>query len=228
MSAMRALGDDLWYLRGPDFTLPGGARMPLGCTVARLRDRSLLIYAPIGFDAEAAAAIDTLGRVAHLVAPNLFHHLYLSDALARWPDARLHAPAGLAAKRPDLPPARGLDAPDPAWGGALELIRIDGAPRLDEHVLLHRPSGTLLCADLCFHIGRPANLASRLVFGLMGVGGERLAQSRAWRLLARDRAAARVAVERVLAWPIRQIAPCHGEPVAVTAGELRLVLNRIG
>lgn len=224
---MQPLADDLWYVRGADLALPGGARMPLGASVARLPDRRLLIYAPIGFDDAQAAAIDAAGTIAHLVAPNLFHHLFLADALRRWPTAALHAPAGLAAKRPDLPPARPLTAPDPAWGEAFELLAVGGAPRLDEHVLFHRPSGTLLCADLVFHLGRPVNLASRLVFGLMGVGGDRLAQSRAWRFLARDRAQVRAAFDRILACPIRQIAPCHGAPLAVSAAELASVLTRV-
>src|SRR5512143_4149279 len=116
---MQALGDDIWYVRGADFPLPGGARMPLGSTVVRLPNRSLLIYAPIAFAAASAAAIDAAGEVAHVMAPNRLHHLFVADALARWRRAAFHAPASLAAKRPDLPSARPLDATDAALGGAL-------------------------------------------------------------------------------------------------------------
>ncbi len=222
---MDSLGDDIWYVRGPDFPLPGGARMPLGSTLVRLPDRSLLIYAPIGFDAASAAAIDAAGSVAHVVAPNLLHHLFLADALARWPRATLYAPPGLAAKRPDLPPARAVDGRDPAWRDALDVVHIGGAPAVDETVLFHRPSRTLLCGDLVFHLARPANLRSRLVFSLMGVGGG-LAQSRAWRFFRKDRTAVRAALDTILAWPIAQVAPCHGDPMAVTADALRGVMGR--
>jgi glyoxylase-like metal-dependent hydrolase (beta-lactamase superfamily II) len=218
---MEAIGDGIWYVRGPDFRLPGGARMPLGSTVARLADRTLLIYAPIAFDAAGAAAIDATGAVAHVVAPNLLHHLFVADALQRWPRAAFHAPPALADKRPDLPPARPLDVGDPA----LDAVHLAGAPTVDETVLFHRPSRTLLCGDLVFHLGRAANLRSRLLFGLMGVGGG-LAQSRAWRFFRRDRAALRTALDQVLAWPIAQVAPCHGDPTPVTADELRAVMRR--
>jgi hypothetical protein len=223
---MDAIGDDIWYVRGADFPLPGGARMPLGSTVVRLPDRTLLIYAPLAFDAANAAAIDAAGEVAHLVAPNLLHHLFLADALARWPRATLYAPPGLATKRPDLPTSRVIDAHDPIFENILDAVHLDGAPVVDETVLFHRPSGTLICGDLVFHLTAHANLRSRLLFGLMGVGGGRLAQSRAWRFFRKDRAALRAALERVCAWPIAQVAPCHGEPVAVTAAELHVLMRR--
>jgi hypothetical protein len=222
---MEAIGGDIWYVRGADFPLPGGARMPLGSTVVRLPDRTLLIYAPIGFDAASVAAINAAGVVAHVVAPNLFHHLFLKDALANWPGATLHAPPGLAAKRPDLPPARPVSADDPALGGVLDAVHLAGAPVVDETVLFHRPSATLLCGDLVFNLGAPANLSSRIVFTVMGVNGH-LAQSRAWRFFRKDRDALRAALDRVLAWPLARLAPCHGAPTPVTAREFSAVLQR--
>ncbi|MBX3024997.1 hypothetical protein KF840_08820 [bacterium] len=217
---MDAIGDGIWYVRGADFPLPAGARMPLGSTVLRLADGSLLIYAPIAFAAAAAAAIDAAGAVSRIVAPNLLHHRFAGDALARWPRATFHAPPGLAGKRPDLPAARPLAADD-----ALDAIHLAGAPAVDETVLFHRPSRTLLCADLLFNLGQPANLSSRIVFALMGVTGG-LRQSRAWRFLRRDRTALRAALDRVLALPIAQVAPCHGEPVAVTSRQLIETMRR--
>jgi glyoxylase-like metal-dependent hydrolase (beta-lactamase superfamily II) len=217
---MDAIGEDIWYVRGADFPLPGGARMPLGSSLVRLADRSLLIYAPIAFDAASAAAIDAAGAVSRIVAPNLLHHRFVADALARWPQAAFHAPARLAAKRPDLPAPRPLEGDD-----VLDLAHLAGAPAVDETVLFHRPSRTLLCGDLLFNLGTPANLSSRLLFTLMGVTGG-LKQSRAWRFFRRDRAALRAALDRVLAWPVAQVAPCHGNPVAVTAAELAAVMRR--
>src|SRR5438128_26318 len=116
---MRTIGDGIWSVRGADFRLPGGARIPLSASILRLAGRSLLLYAPIAFDARSAAAIDAAGTVAHIVAPNLFHHVFIVDALARWPQATFHAPPALAGKRPDLPPAQPLRADDPQLGGAI-------------------------------------------------------------------------------------------------------------
>jgi hypothetical protein len=95
-------------------------------------------------------------------------------------------------------------------------------------VLFHRTSGTLLCADLLFHVTEPANLRTRMVLAAMGTGGRRLAQSRLWNAMRKDAAAMRASRDRILAWPIARVAPCHGPPVAVTSAELATVLTRMG
>lgn len=222
------LAADLWRLAGADLRLPLGARMPIATTVIRLADRSLALYSPVAFDDAAAAAIDGLGEVGHLIAPSKLHHLYVGAAAARWPRAIVHGAPGLADKRPDLRVDRVLGASvDPAWRDTLAVELVAGAPAANEAVLFHHPSGTLICADLVFHLTRPANRRTGLVFAMMGVGGGRLAQSRAWRLMRRDRAAARASVERILAWPIARVVPCHGEPLAVDAATLATRMTRI-
>lgn len=110
-----------------------------------------------------------------------------------------------------------LGDPDAAWGDAVDVAVIAGAPMMNEAVLFHRPSGTLTCADFVFHITEPANVMTKLILAMMGVGGRRLAQSRAWKLAVRDRAAARASIDRVLAWPIQRIAPVHGEAIEIEA-----------
>ena len=223
---MHELGDGIWQVRGPDVAMPGGVRLPVRSTVVRLADRSLLVYSPVRFTDADAAAIDAAGEVAHVVAPNTFHHLFARAAKARWPRATLHAPAGLAARRPELTIERTLGDSDPAWRDTLDALAIEGAPRIDETVLLHRPTGTVICADLVFHVAAPATAMTRLVLAMMGVGGGRLAQSRAWRLFRQDRAKVRGSLDRLLAWPITQIAPCHGDPVAIDPPGLAARLAR--
>ena len=49
------------------------------------------------------AAIRALGPVAAIVAPNLYHHLHLRDAIAAFPDARVFVPEGLAEKIGAIP-----------------------------------------------------------------------------------------------------------------------------
>ncbi|HLL21236.1 MAG TPA: hypothetical protein VK427_03845, partial [Kofleriaceae bacterium] len=102
---------------------------------------------------------------------------------------------------------------------------IEGAPRIGETVLFHRPSGTLVCADFLFNVTEPANTITKVVLAAMGTGGRRLAQSRAWKLLRKDKAALRTSIERVLAWPIQRVAMCHGHPVEVDAAGIAAVLR---
>ena len=144
---MDAIATDVWQVSGPGLRMPGGVTMPVSSTVIRLPDRSLLVYSPVAFDDAAAAAIEAAGEVAHIVAPNRYHHLFAAAAAARWPRATVHAAPGVADKQPALAGARALGGPpggDAPWGDAIALELVGGVPKLDEVVLLHRPSGTLL------------------------------------------------------------------------------------
>jgi hypothetical protein len=88
-----------------------------------------------------------------------------------------------------------------------------GAPRAAETVFFHTATRSLVCTDFLFHVTRPENLRTRFVLALMGEGGGRLAASRAWRFLVKDRAAAARAVVQILEWPIERIVMAHGEIV---------------
>ncbi len=213
---LQNLAPDLWILDHPQ-RLPGGLRMSTRMTIVRLPGGDLWLHSAVPLSDADAAAIDALGPVRHIVAPNLLHHLYLAPARARWPAARVWAPPGLRDKRPDLAIDAHLtgDAPT-AWAGAIAALPIDGAPPIAETVFVHRPSATLIVGDLVFAIRRAEGLRTRLAFWLMGVlGGVR--QSRAWRLLTRDRPAAAAAAERVLAEPFDRLVPCHGDVIAAGA-----------
>lgn len=223
---MQPQGEGVWHLRGADLRLPGGVRLPLSSSLARLGDGGLLLYAPADLDDATWRQIATHGPVTRIVAPNLLHHLFLTRALERCPQATLHGPAALAAKRPDLPALHPTGPASGDWPDDLAAIALDGAPALEETVLFHRRSGTLLCGDLLFHVTAPAGVATRLVLALMGTGGGRLAQSRAWRFLVRDRGALRAALDRVLALPITRVLPCHGAAATVDAAMLAAALRR--
>ncbi len=225
---MNEIADGVWHVAGPDFALPLGARMPLAATVVRLGDGSLLVYAPADFTPDAARAIDDRGSVAHVVAPNLYHHTFVTAAMARWPRAQLWRPQGLATKRRDLPTGRDLAELGPVVADTLDTLHVAGAPAMDEYVLFHRASGTLVCADFVFNIAAraPANTMSRLAFALTGVGGGRLARSRGWTVVTKDKAALSASVARICALPIRRLSPAHGAPVDVTGDRLAAVWAR--
>lgn len=208
---MTPLADDLWLEPAPVRFL--GMSLTSTMTVVRLDDGSLLLHSPVAATAERRAAVAALGPVAHLYAPNTFHHLWLGEWAAAFPAARIHAPAGLARKRRDLRIDRVHGGPlDPDLAAAFAEQRIDGF-RLEESVLLHRPSGTLLVADLVHNVGRPRHLWTQCYTRAMGFHG-RVALSRMIRWAAfPDRAAARRSLDAVLALPFDRLVVGHGGPL---------------
>jgi hypothetical protein len=194
-----------------------GVDLPAKMAVLPLAPGELALVSPVPIDAELAARIDVLGRVRFLVAPNLYHHLYLADAVARYPEAALLAPPGLEAKRPELRVSATLDGPLPAaFTDHVEVVRLEGAPSIGEHLLFHRASRTLVVTDLVFHVRTPKGLAARLVLTLMGTRG-RLAASRMWSFATKDRDAMRESLARVLALPFTRVIVAHGEDLDVDA-----------
>jgi hypothetical protein len=189
--------------------------MPLTATmvVLRLGDGNLLLYSPVRMTPERRAAVEDLGRVSHLYAPNLYHHLWIGEWASAFPAARVHAPPGLGKKRPDLRMDRMNNSePDPSFAGVVDELEIEGF-RLRESVLLYRPANTLIVADLVHNIGQPHHWWTRCYTQLMGFYG-RVALSRLirWAGFA-DRRAARRSVESVLALPFDRVIVGHGLPI---------------
>lgn len=189
-------------MHGPSLRFTAGVMVPSASTVLQLSDGTLLVYSPIA----DMSGVDAFGTVAHVLEPSKLHHLFIPQARERWPAARFHV--------------RELALADPA----IEAVHVDGVPKLDETVVFHRPSGTLVVADFVFNM-TAENLISRIGFALTGVGGNRVAQSREWTWARKDKAAARASVERILTLPIQRVAFCHGQSVAITANELAGVMR---
>jgi hypothetical protein len=195
--------------------------MPLAATmtVLHLGNRSLLLHSPIAMTPERRAAVDALGNVAHLYAPNLFHHLRLGDWATAYPSARVHGPADWSKKRPDLRIDRvhGV-ASEPGFDGVVDEVHIGGF-RLDESVLFFRPSRALVVADLVHNIGRPRHLWTQLYTRTMGFY-DRIALSRMIRWVAvPNRAALRRSIDQLLALPFDRIVVGHGTPIVTGAKE---------
>ena len=211
--ALVPLADGVWTTRSPLAFL--GLRLTSAMGVFRLAGGDLLVYSPVALTPERRAAIDELGRVAHLYAPNLFHHLWLGEWAAAYPAARVHAPGGLSRKRPGLRIDRlhGAEAaPEPAFAGVIDELPVAGfRPR--ETALLHRPTGTLAVADLVCNVGRPPHGWTATYARAMGFY-DRVALSRVIRWSGfDDKKAARQSLRALLDRPFDRVIVGHGEPL---------------
>jgi hypothetical protein len=186
-------------------------------SVLPLASRALALVSPVPISDAMAREIETFGDVRYLIAPNLLHHSYLGAAIERYPDARVLAPSGLRAKRPDLRIDGSLDDDlPPEIAAAVDVVHIDGAPALEEHIFFHRAARTLVATELVFNVVRPRGVTAHVVLFAVGCHG-RLAQSRAWRFLVKDRPAAARSIEEVLSLPVSTLVVAHGDIVRTDA-----------
>lgn len=225
---IRSLDTGLWVMDFP-LRMPGGVQIGTRTSLVRLGDGSLFAHSPGPASDRDFEQIAELGRVAHVVAPNLFHHFSVRDWMARCGGAVLHAPPGFERKLPDLTFEPLGDAAPSAWAQDLDQVAVAGAPRMNEIVFCHRASRTLMLTDLCFNMRHSDSLVTRLFMRLMGgyghFGPSRLARF----VMMQDKAAVKASVERILALDFDRVTVTHGE-VLETGGKqaLREAFARLG
>lgn len=202
----------------------GAIWLPIRMTVVRLPDGRLWLHSPITPEPGLLEAVAAAGEVAYIVAPNQLHHLFVKPWAERFPSAQRWAAPGLGEKRRDLA-FTGIhgDGREP-WADAITSIAIGGAPKVAETVFFHRASKTLVVTDLLFNIHDTKGFFTPWALRMMGVY-RRFGQSRAWRLLARDRSAAATSARTLVGLGVRRVMPAHGDVIdALADGELERAL----
>ncbi|ROT37586.1 hypothetical protein SODALDRAFT_280056 [Sodiomyces alkalinus F11] len=175
---IRDLTPNLTTLSVP-FLRAGAIRIGGRATLARLPTGNLAVFSPVALTPEVRTKIDELagprgGTVSHIVAPDLEHHIFLSEWKSAFPGAKLIGPAGLPEKRAKTaaqhnPDPRIKDDPfavvfplgdeakkrsvkvDPDFDAAFDYEFVD-AHANREIAFFHRPDRTLIQADLLFNL----------------------------------------------------------------------------
>lgn len=209
---LQRIAEDIWS-QETNLRIAAGVRMPCRATIMRLSDGGLVVCSPLAIDEDTAKEIDALGEVRFLVSPSLGHWMFLMAAAARYPKARVLGPPGLEKKVGDLAferlPEHGrIDG----MRDEIRIERIEGAPAMQEHVFLHERSRSLVVTDLMFNVHRCDSFVMRLALRCMGAW-KKTAQSRAWRFLVKDRAAAARSASSILSWDFERIVVAHGDVV---------------
>ena len=191
-----------------------GLLMPARMTVIR-DGGALVVISPFAPTPELTAALDALGRVENVIAPNLFHHLFAGEFKAHYTKAKLWAPVGLSDKRPDLE----VDAEFAERGqvGPLEYLScsafgmrtLSGKKAFGETVFFHAHSRTLIVTDCAFHFDDSCKAPLKMLARATG-SYKKLAPSLVERLGVIDRAAARATVDEILQWDFTRVVVAHG------------------
>lgn len=209
---LEEFGPDLFVADGP--TVPFfGFPYPTRMAVAKLSDGSAWVWSPVALTEKLATAVEVIGPVRHIVSPNKIHHLFLGDWAKRWPRARLHAPPGLAGKRPDLTFDTELaDEPDPAWALDIDQVIFRGSFAMEEVAFFHRASRTAIIGDLIQRFPEAEMSGWKgMLMRLDGLVGKRGSTPREWRASFLRRGGARRARDKVLAWKADRLLIAHGD-----------------
>ncbi|MGF6721724.1 hypothetical protein P3T43_001071 [Paraburkholderia sp. GAS41] len=136
--------------------------------------------------------------------------LWLHSPVAAYPNATLHGPHALRRKRKDLPFSADLsDTPHPDWLNDLAPLVIRGC-LLQETVFFHQRSRTLIASDLVENFKTSPHWLTRMYLKVCGLEGK-ITWGGPYRLLYRNRQAARACIDRLLEWPFERVVIAHGD-----------------
>lgn len=208
------LADGVWSLER-HLRMPAGPVLPTRTALVRLSSGGLVVISPPPPHEETFAAIDALGRVEALLAPNSFHYLYVPAAVQRYPAAKLYLAPGLQDRIASLP--SGIDLATLPLSADFDQAIIDSGRGMSEVVLFHRASRIVFLTDCAFNLVHLESVFDRTFWRLFGVAPD-FGPSRTARmtlLSSPDRVGE--ALRRVLTWPFERIFVAHGDVVQTDA-----------
>lgn len=212
---LQALCDGLYVAERPGRLL--AITVPERMLVVRLSSGGLAVYAPWACSPELRQAVAELGPVRFVCQPNLWPGPVLDGWRKAFPEAQLLAPRGGARLALGAPATELGDEPPAGLGPDVAVHAVRGFPALGELAWCHRPSRTLLLADLVVRVPDSGPLALRWLTRL-GLGGASFGPPRDVRYLLTDRRVARQSLERLLSWDFERIVMRRG-PIVPTAGK---------
>ncbi len=211
MDLLRSFGESLFIADGPKVSFYGFP-YPTRMAIAKLPSGALFVWSPIALTDALAREVRALGEPRFAVEPNKLHHLALTAWASAFPGLRLYAPPGLANKRSDVEFHAELGRePPPEWEDQIDLVAIEGSLAMTEVLFFHRPSRTCLIGDLVQKLDPDSMKAwQRWIAKADDLVGPDGSTPREWRLTFTDRAKARAALQRALAWSPERLVIAHG------------------
>ncbi|HYK54365.1 MAG TPA: hypothetical protein VEV38_12650 [Candidatus Eremiobacteraceae bacterium] len=204
------IADGVWYHRAKYRF--GALEFPHAVTVIRRRDGGLIIHAPAKLDDAIIDALKSLGEVSAIVWPSWWHDLYLHQWADAYPEALLFAAPDLRHVVAGRPNSRIL-ADGVAIDADVEVIAVDGLNVwLDEYVFFHKPSKTLIVADLVVNVRPDLPFPTNAFFALMGA---RSGPFVPWfyRTVARDKRGLREQLDRIASLDFERLIVGHGDNI---------------
>ena len=216
INVLKPVASDLWIVDGGEIRFglswlkfPFSTRM----TVLRLRSGELLLHSPVAYSAALRSAIEILGPIRYLIAPNSLHYWWVPDWKAAVPAATVLAVRGLAgrAKRPVKVDALLVGRHSP-WPDDVDLLVVRG-DMLTEAILFDRSTRTLILTDLIENF-EPSRIHNWLLKVLVKLAGASDPDGKApidMRLsFFGRRTALRLAVRQMLDWNPERVIVSHG------------------
>ena len=219
MTILQEIDSDVWVAQQPltYFGLSIRTRM----TVVRLKSNELVIISPIRLEQTVVEQLNRVGQVRHIIAPNLYHYMFVSEMAKCYPEAILWATQGLREKVPSLPISKLLGEDETPFSPELQHILFEGfrtlvpsgAEPLNEYIFFHLATRTLIVTDAAFNFDRTFPWLTQLVARVSGIHST-LSPSLLEKIATTEREKVKKSVKSILKWDFDRVIMAHGSVVA--------------
>lgn len=222
---LNSVAPDLWTLSFPLRML--GVDLQRNVTVLRLPSEKLIIHSTAPFSHDDVASIQHLGEPGWIIDTLLRHDTFSEQGTKAFPGIPYLVPDGFVAEGVSTAP---LLPPPVEWNGEVDVLLVGGAPSFGEVVMLHRPSRTLIVADLLFNFPGKHGIVMELFLKVGAVGGKHdPGVTRPFKRAIEDEAAFTESIHRILEWDFDRVIVGHGEMIRSGGKEkLRSALRHAG
>ena len=174
----------------------------------------LMLHSPIQPTPKMIEAINQLGKVNHIISPNLFHYLFVKDFAKAFPQAKTYCAPGLEKKIKGFTYDEVIEENKTyPWSDVADFHVVNGSPLTNEVIFNFRQQKTLLVTDIGIHICESSPFLTRFLFKLLGAykrfGWVELEK----KIFIKDRTAFQQSMDTVLKWDFDKIILSHGDPV---------------
>lgn len=207
-------------------------------TLVKLQTGNVAVFSPVALTPAVKSKVKSIGPIKYIVAPDIEHHIFLTPWAAEYPEAEVIGVEGLPEKREGNPDTKGTKFHHIFSSKNKLDMRI--SPEFDEEfayeyfhshtnkelVFLHKPSRTLIEADVLFNLPATeqyskagvdprSGIFTKLFASLMNTKGDLVWQKRfLWYAAAgKDRAGFAESAKRIRQWDYDRIIPCHGDVI---------------
>lgn len=212
-------------------------------TLVKLATGSMLVVSPVALTPAVQQTIASQGgTVKYIAAPDLEHHIFLTAWKKAFPDAEIIAPEGLQEKRQKMSQYENVPFSHILTGANKRDIRISEEfdrefeiEYVDGHasheiVFLHKPSKTVIEADVLFNLPATEQYSRSGESATSGIWTKIMAplitakppatwhKRFAWYILSsQNRASFAESMKRINSWDFDRLIPCHGDVIETGA-----------
>ena len=158
MNSLREIASNFWVIE--DAISLGGIHLPLRSVLIRLKNQELLMISPTHPSDALVSEIKKKGHLKHIIAPNVFHHLFVSKMKDFFPESKTYCCAGLEKKKKNFKFDEIIEHTLPSiFENDLDFCLVNTGKFYRELVFFHLESETLILTDLFFNIENSKGLS---------------------------------------------------------------------